>query len=114
MPLILLTTIEDYGKFCECIKSTGLTKEVYAEMTSNQTVQRKTLWFLGFEIYDLGNEEYLVSRRFDKGVKPLCLFCKNKARTFDFYFDTGVSIYEPLLTHYLGENGQKIFDIETK
>ena len=26
----------------------------------------------------------------------------------------GVSVYENLLKHYLGENGTKIFDIETK
>jgi hypothetical protein len=46
----------------------------------------------------------------DKGVKPLFIL-----PVFDFTnSDTGVSIYEPLLTHYLGENGQKIFDIETK
>jgi hypothetical protein len=35
--------------FSECIKSTGLTKEVYAEMTSNQVASTKGKHFgLGF------------------------------------------------------------------
>jgi hypothetical protein len=50
----------------------------------------------------------------DKGVQTIVFYPK-QSKVFWFYqFDTGVSIYEPLLTHYLGENGQKIFDIETK
>jgi hypothetical protein len=28
--------------------------------------------------------------------------------------DTGLSVYENLLKHYLGKNGQKIIDLETK
>jgi hypothetical protein len=60
-------------------------------MTSNQVqVQRKTLWFLGFEIYDLGNEEYALSHGgSDKGVQTIVFYPKQR-RTFDFTNSTQV------------------------
>jgi hypothetical protein len=103
--------------FSECIKSTGLTKEVYAEMTSNQveasTKGKHLVWVLKFMIWVMKNMPCLNGGS-DRRQNHCVYFTQNKAR-FDFTnSDTGVSIYEPLLTHYLGENGQKIFDIETK
>jgi hypothetical protein len=51
----------------------------------------------------------------DKGVSNHCVILpKTKQGLLILLIPTQVSIYEPLLTHYLGENGQKIFDIETK
>jgi CubicO group peptidase (beta-lactamase class C family) len=115
----LLTTIEDYGKFLvSVLKSTGLTKEVYAEMTTNQVASTKGKHFgLGFEIYDLGNEEYALSHGgSDKGVQTI-VFILPKTKQGLLIFtnsDTGANVYESLLKHYLGNNGQKIVDIETK
>jgi CubicO group peptidase (beta-lactamase class C family) len=115
----LLTTIEDYGKFLiSVMNSEGLTKQVFEEMTSNQVVTVKGKHFgLGFEIYDLGNGEYALSHGgSDNGVQTIVfIFPKTKQGLLIFTnSDTGVSIYENLLEHYLGDKGKKIFDIETK
>jgi CubicO group peptidase (beta-lactamase class C family) len=115
----LLTTIEDYGKFLiSVMNSDGLAKKVFDEMISNQVATLKGKHFgLGFEIYDLGNREYALSHGgTDHGVQTI-VFILPKTKQGLLIFtnsDTGVSIYENLLKHYLGENGTKIFDIETK
>jgi CubicO group peptidase (beta-lactamase class C family) len=115
----LLTTIEDYGKFLiSVLNSDGLTKKVFDEMTSNQVASTKGKHFgLGFEIYDLGNGEYALSHGgADNGVQTIVfIFPKTKQGLLIFTnADTRVSVYEKLLKHYLGKNGHKIFDIETK
>jgi CubicO group peptidase (beta-lactamase class C family) len=115
----LLTTIEDYGKFLvSVLKSEGLSKTIFQEMTSNQVASAKGKHFgLGFEIYDLGNEEYALSHGgSDNGVQTI-VFILPKTKQGIIIFtnsDTGTSVYESLLKHYLGTNGQKIIDIETK
>lgn len=115
----LLTTIEDYGIFLVSVMNgDGLTKQVFDEMTSNQVVSTKGKHFgLGFEIYDLGNGEYALSHGgSDNGVQTI-VFILPKSKQGLLIFtnsDTGVNLYESILKHYLGENGTKIFDIETK
>lgn len=115
----LLTTIEDYGKFLVSVMNgDGLTKKVFEEMTSNQVASTKGKHFgLGFEIYDLGNEEFALSHGgSDNGVQTI-FFILPKSKKGILIFtnsDKGVSVYENLLKHYLGENGQKVFDIETE
>lgn len=115
----LLTTIEDYGNFLVSVMNgDGLTTKMFEEMTSNQVASTKGKHFgLGFEIYDLGNGEYALSHGgSDNGVQTIVfIFPKTKQGLLIFTnSDTGVSVYETLLKHYLGNNGQKIFDIETK
>jgi len=115
----LLTTIEDYGKFLVSVmNSDGLTKKVFEEMTSNQVATPKGKHFgLGFEIYDLGNEEFALSHGgSDNGVQTIFfIFPKSKNGLLIFTnSDTGGNVYESLIKHYLGNNGQKIVDIETK
>jgi CubicO group peptidase (beta-lactamase class C family)/gamma-glutamylcyclotransferase (GGCT)/AIG2-like uncharacterized protein YtfP len=115
----LLTTIEDYGNFLVSVMNgDGLTKKVFEEMTTSQVASTKGKHFgLGFEIYDLGNGEYALSHGgSDNGVQTIVfIFPKTKQGLLIFTnSDTGVSVYETLLKHYLGDNGQKIFDIETK
>lgn len=115
----LLTTVEDYGKFLVSVMDgNGLTKKVFEEMTSNQVSSTKGKHFgLGFEIYDLGNGEYALSHGgSDNGVQTIVfIFPKSKKGLLIFTnSDTGTSVYETLIKHYLGCNGQKIFDIETK
>lgn len=115
----LLTTIEDYGSFLVSVMNgDGLLEQVFDEMTSNQVASSKGKHFgLGFEIYDLGNEEYALSHGgADNGAQTI-VFILPKTKQGLLIFtnsDTGVSVYENLLKHYLGENGTKIFDIETK
>ncbi|MBN2892974.1 MAG: class A beta-lactamase-related serine hydrolase, partial [Bacteroidales bacterium] len=115
----LLTTIEDYGKFLVSVMNgEGLSKKVFEEMTTNQVASAKGKHFgLGFEIYDLGNNEIALSHGgSDNGVQTI-VFILPKTKQGLLIFtnsDTGVNVYETLLKNYLGNNGQKIFDIETK
>ena len=115
----LLTTIKDYGNFLVSVMNgDGLSKNVFQEMTKNQVATTKGKHFgLGFEIYDLGNGEKALSHGgSDNGVQTI-VFILPKTKQGLLIFtnsDTGGSIYELLIKHYLGINGQKIVDIETK
>lgn len=115
----LLTTIEDYGEFLiSVMNGDGLSEKVFEEMSTNQVASTKGKHFgLGFEIYNLGNNEIALSHGgADKGVQTIMfIFPKTKQGLLIFTnSDTGVSVYQTLLKHYLGKNGQRIFDIETK
>ena len=115
----LLTTIEDYGKFLVSVMNgEGLTKKIFEEMTKNQIASTKGKHFgLGLEIYDLGNEEVALSHGgSDKGVQTIFfLLPKTKKGLLIFTnSDTGGNIFETLIKRYLGNNGEKIIDIETK
>ena len=115
----LLTTIEDYGNFLVSVmNSDGLTKQVFDEMKSHQVASNKRKHFgLGFEIYDFENGDYVLSHGgSDKGVRTIVfIFPKTKDGLLIFTnSDTGGSLYEDLVKHYLGNNGQRIIDIETK
>ncbi len=115
----LLTTVEDYGKFLSSVmNSEGLSQKVFDEMVSHQVQTKKNKYFgLGFEIYDLGNENYALSHGgADKGVQTI-VFMLPKTKQGLIIFtnvDDGYKVYENILVHYLGENGRKIIDIETK
>lgn len=115
----LLTTIEDYGKFLVSIlNGDGLSTEVFKEMTSHQVATTKGKYFgLGFEIYDLENGKYALSHGgSDKGVQVIFfIFPETKEGLLIFTnVDGGHKVFEPLVKYYLGENGQKIVDIEMK
>jgi CubicO group peptidase (beta-lactamase class C family) len=113
----LLTTIEDYGNFlCSLLNSDGLSKKVFDDMTSHQVETKKNKYFgLGFEIYDLGNDQYALSHGgADKGVQTMVILLpKTKQGLLIFTnVDDGYKVYEKIVSHYLGETGQKIVAIE--
>lgn len=115
----LLTTIEDYGKFLvSVLNSEELSKKVFDDMTTNQVETKNGKHFeLGFEIYDFGNGEIALSHGgADNGVQTIVfIFPKSKKGILIFTnVDDGYKVYEKLLTHYLGEKGEKIVEIETK
>lgn len=115
----LLTTIEDYGNFLVNVMNVeGLSQNVFEEMTSNQVASTKGKHFgLGFEIYDLGADGYALSHGgSDQGVQAIVFMLPKKKKGLLIFTnaDTGTSLYEKLLQHYLGDSGQKIIDIETK
>lgn len=113
----LLTTIEDYGNFLVSVmNSDGLSKKVYDDMLTNQVKTKAGKYFgLGFEIYDLGNEEMALSHGgSDEGVQTI-VFILPKSKKGILIFtnvDDGHKVYEKLLSHYLGEEGKKIIEIE--
>ncbi len=115
----LLTTIEDYGKFLSSVmNSEGLSEKVFEDMISHQVQTKKNKYFgLGFEIYDLGNENYALSHGgADKGVQTIFILLPKTKQGLVIFTnaDDGYKVYENIVVHYLGENGQKIVDIETK
>jgi len=115
----LLTTIEDYGTFLVSVmKGTGLKPEIFQEMTTAQVESNRGKHFgLGFEIYSMDNGEYALTHGgSDKGVQTVFFIFPKTGQGLLIFTnsDTGVSLYEDLLKQYLGDKGQKIFDLETK
>lgn len=115
----LLTTIEDYGNFLTSILSSdGLSDEVVKDMATYHVLVKKDKYFgIGFLVYDLKNGEYALSHGGgDQGCQTI-VFILPKSKQGLLIFtnvDDGYKVYEKLLTHYLGEYGRKIIDIETK
>ena len=115
----LLTTIEDYGKFLVSVmNSDGLNDKVYNEMVKNHVKTKDGKYFgLGFELYDVGKGEFAMSHGgSDKGCHTIVfIFPKTMQGLIIFTnVDDGYKVYEKILKHYLGERGNKIFEIETK
>lgn len=115
----LHTTIEDYGNFLVNILDGGnLTENVYQEMLKKQVETKENKYFgLGFEIYDLGKNNFAISHGGSDFGTQCITFLLPKTKQGILIFtnsDIGHKIYEKLLIHYLGENGKKIIEIETK
>ena len=115
----LLTTIEDYGKFLVSVMNgEGLSKKVFTDMTTNQVETKNGKHFgLGFEIYNLENGETAISHGgADEGVQTIIFMLPKSQKGLMIFtnVDDGYKIYEKVLNHYLGQNGKKIFEIETR
>ncbi len=115
----LHTTIEDYGNFMiSVIKGKNLKPEVFHEMTQKQVKVKENKYFgLGFEIYDLGNGEYALSHGgADQGTRCIAIVLPNSGKGIVIFTnaDDGYKVYEKLVLHYLGDQGQKIIKIETQ
>lgn len=117
----LLTTVEDYGRFVVSVmKGEGLTREVFAEMTSRQLKIKENKYFgLGWGIYDdlgPGGEYALSHSGSDKGVSTQVFLLPKSKRALIIMMnvDEGYKIYDELLVKYLGEAGRRIVDIEMK
>lgn len=114
----LLTTIEDYGKFLVSVMNgVGLSEKILVEMTTHQVATKNGKHFgLGFEIYDFKNGDYALSHGgADKGVQTIVfIFPKTKKGLIIFTnVDDGYKVYEKIITHYLGDQGKEIMEIET-
>ena len=113
----LHTTIADYGNFLVSIlKGGNLSENVSQEMIKRQVKTKENKYFgLGFELYDLGNNEYAISHGgSDNGTQCLTfLLPKTKQGILIFTnSDVGYMLYNKLLVYYLGENGKKLIHIE--
>lgn len=115
----LLTTIEDYSNFLvNVMNNTLLSEPVFAAMKANQVDTKKGKYFgLGFEVYDLGNNNIALSHGgSDFGTSTITFILPKTGEGLVIFTnsDNGTNLYEHLLKQYLGENGTKIFEIETR
>lgn len=115
----LLTTIGDYGHFLVSIMNGDLLSEkMFKEMATPQVGSIRGKHFgLGFEIYDFENGEYALAHGgADAGVRAIAFILPESKQGLLIFTnaDTGGNVYETLVKHYLGQYGQRIFDIETK
>lgn len=115
----LITSVEDYGKFLTAVMNHDLLSPPVFEAMKTKLVQTKQNKYfgLGFEIYDLGNNEVALSHGgSDKGVNTIAFILpKTKQGLIIFTnVDDGYTIYEALINQYFGDIGKKIVEIETK
>lgn len=115
----LHTTIQDYGNFLtNILNGANLKENIYQEMLRKQVQTKENKYFgLGFEIYDLGEEEYAISHGGSDQGSQCITFLLPKTKQGILIFtnsDIGHVIYEKLLVQYLGDKGKKIVAIETK
>lgn len=115
----LHTTIEDYGNFMvNVMKGKGLMSDVFREMIRKQIKTKENKYFgLGFEIYDLGNEDYALSHGgADQGTRCIAFILPKSGKGLLIFtnVDDGYKVYEKLVLHYLGEEGKRIVNIENK
>ncbi|TCI91332.1 serine hydrolase [Tenacibaculum sp. M341] len=113
----LLTTIEDYSKFLiSVMNGDGFSEKVFKEIQRKQVASKNGKHFgLGFERYDFKDGNFALSHGgADKGVQTIVfIFPKTKQGILIFTnVDDGYKVYEKLLSHYLGNYGKEIFDIE--
>ncbi|WP_114819200.1 serine hydrolase [Chryseobacterium sp. KLBC 52] len=115
----LHTTIEEYGNFMiNVMKGKNLKPEIFQEMVKKQVKTKENKYFgLGFEIYDLGNGDYALSHSgADKGTQCITIILPKSGRGIVIFtnVDDGYKAYEKLVHHYLGKDGKKIVEIETR
>ncbi|MGU3375846.1 serine hydrolase [Chryseobacterium sp. M5A1_1a] len=115
----LHTTIEDYGNFMVSVmKGKDLKPEVFQDMIKMQAKIKDDIYFgLGFGIYDLGNGNYVLSHSgSDPGTQCIAFVLPKSGKGIVIFTNTddGSKVYKKLVLHYLGEQGQKIVDIENK
>lgn len=115
----LQTTIGDYGKFLlSVMKGEGLSEEVFREMGKEQSTIKQDAYFgLGFVVYDLGNGRKALSHGgADEGVQTIFVLLPESGDGLVIFtnVDDGYKIYGSLLEHYLGDQGRKIVEIETR
>ena len=94
-----------------------LSPAVFEDMKTKQIETKKNKYFgLGFEIYDLGNNEIALSHGgSDKGVNTIAFILPKTKQGLVIFTnaDNGYKIYEPIMNQYFGTAGKKIVEIET-
>lgn len=114
----LVTSVEDYSKFLMAVMNNELlSPTVYEDMKTKQIETKKNKYFgLGFEIYDLGNNEIALSHGgSDKGVNTITFILPKTKQGLVIFTnaDDGYKIYEPIMNQYFWTTGKKIVEIET-
>lgn len=114
----LVTSVEDYSKFLIAVMNNELlSPAVFEDMRTKQIETKKNKYFgLGFEIYDLGNNEIALSHGgSDKGVNTIAFILPKTKQGLVIFTnaDDGYKIYEPIMNQYFWTTGKKILEIET-
>jgi len=115
----LHTTLADYGSFlCFLLNGAALKPELYAEMTQAQvSTQPHKAFGLGVERYELGDGAFALAHGgSDEGTR-CTFFLLPKTRKGLLIFtnsDNGHLLYEKLIVKYLGAQGRRIVEIETR
>jgi len=115
----LVTSVEDYSKFLIAVMNNDLlSPDVFEAMKTKQVKTKANKYFgLGFEIYDLGNNEIALSHGgSDKGVNTIVFILPKTKQGLVIFtnVDDGYKVYESIINQYFGEVGKKIVEIETK
>ena len=115
----LITSVEDYSKFLVSVMNNEfLSETVFEDLKTKQIKTKENKFFgLGFEIYDLGNNEIALSHGgADKGVNTIAFILPKTKQGLVIFtnVDDGYKVYESIINHYLGDNGKKIVEIEIK
>jgi CubicO group peptidase (beta-lactamase class C family) len=103
----LLTTIEDYGKFCVAVlNGFGISEDLWNEMVKPQsTIKKNDFMGLGWEILKgLPNDEYvLVHSGSDQGVRTLAIMLPvtKEGLIIMTNGDNGMKLYFPLIAQSL-------------
>lgn len=110
----LLTTVEDYGKFCIAVMNGfELEKKIYRDMVTPHTEMRKNVFMgLGWQVVPLNNKEFILGHDgHDQGVRAIALF--NPVSKDGFIFlansDSGFSI-APKVVSEMMPNGPEIVE----
>jgi CubicO group peptidase (beta-lactamase class C family) len=108
----LLTTVEDYGKFCMAVMNGfELNKDIYQDMVTPHVEVRKNVFMgLGWEVVPLNNKQYVLGHSgSDQGVKAIALFnpVSKDGLIFLTNSDNGFSIAEKAFTEMM-PNGPEI------
>ncbi|MCU7618874.1 class A beta-lactamase-related serine hydrolase [Chryseobacterium sp. PBS4-4] len=115
----LITSVEDYSKFLISVMNNDLlSKTVFEDLKTKQIKTKENKFFgLGFEIYDLGNNEIALSHGgTDKGVNTIVFILPKTKQGLVIFtnVDDGYKVYESIINRYFGDIGKKIIEIETK
>lgn len=115
----LMTSVEDYSNFLIAVMDNKLlSPKVFEDMKSKQVETKKNKYYgLGFEIYDLGNNDISLSHSgSDKGINTFAIVLPKTKKGLVIFtnVDDGYKIYETIINQYFGDIGKRIVEIETK
>ena len=108
----LLTTVEDYGRFCIAVMNGfGINKKIYEDMVKPHVEMRKNVFMgLGWLVVPLSNNEFVMGHDgSDQGVKTIALFNPVSKDGLIFFTnsDNGFSIAPKVFTDIM-PNGTEI------
>jgi CubicO group peptidase (beta-lactamase class C family) len=117
----LLTTIEDYSGFLlHILQGAGLSDTLYKEMLAGQVrINAYKQWGLGWWIDENINTDHdfaLVHGGDDIGVHTIAFIIPKTQQALLIFTncDNGTEAFAPILTKFLGKNGEGILNIEMK